>query len=767
MRLLFLVIYLCTSTYLHCSPIPESLTSIPLADTETEASAIVGGCINVITGSYIARHQDWSLPSSEPLSLTRSYAQKRNFPYGLHLCWRHSYQSEARCTTSSTTRSGTKEYHADVEFVASSGSASSYHHHSKTKEDTFPMSFALIPSNYFGLTNAGSGVINGQSNHKNNVCELQKKIKTKPVTEGSLKIKTGSGHCYLMQQDEHTTPPRENPQHIGEDYFHYRLQEERKPNGNKISYKYDDEGNLIEVSSKNAAGNLSFGSFTFKHANRKELNDNPFLDISGNDGRKIEYQFTSKKFKHAKPEKQFYVASVKRPDGPDEFYDYVNSKHYYFCLLSGIRDAKGGFLKINYHTSDDSHLTDKVASLEAPVGPGGKSAIIYSFTYTPMNKKKKSETIVTDASQQSTVYKINSECQLEAIKRSGKNGRYNQEHFYWGVPNSPNWGNLLSHTMEDSGKNIFSCRSYKYDSKGNPIEEQFWGNLTGKNHSPIILKDGYPENNGAECYKVVKEYSQDGFNLLLKEIEPNGKQTEYRYKPNSNLLVAKFTRAGDLHVREFFEYDENTATLTLKIQDDGKGKESWDLSGVTERLITAIIPNLVGGGIGLPKEIKERYLDLSTKSEVLLKREILNYDKYGNLTQQDTYDSEGQSLFSTYWQYDAKGRVVEEANSEGQVISNRYDVNGNCIYTKGPNPNVETHNIYDLANRLIATEEHHPNKLKLSQKFTYDELGRQLTSTDIYGNVTQHIYDEFGRCIRTIQNIFCIRKTSKPRILDL
>ncbi len=218
MRCFLLAICLCISTCLHCNQGTEKLSSIPLADTETEASAIVGGCINVITGSYIAPHNDWSLPSAEPLSLTRTYSHKKYFPSGLHLCWRHNYHSEALFATAPRTVNRVKEHASQTDFVASNGSATIYQHQSKKEEDNFLMPFAPVTNNYYGLTNTGSGVITGQTNLKNNTCEFTRKKKSK----SDLKITTGSGHYYLMQQDKHKVYEGDT-RFTGKESFHYRM----------------------------------------------------------------------------------------------------------------------------------------------------------------------------------------------------------------------------------------------------------------------------------------------------------------------------------------------------------------------------------------------------------------------------------------------------------------------------------------------------------------------------------------------------------------
>lgn len=71
--------------------------NLPFANTDAVGSTIVGGCINALTGSYVATHHDWTIPSSEPLPLIRIYTDNVYFPSILHACWTHNFRGEARC----------------------------------------------------------------------------------------------------------------------------------------------------------------------------------------------------------------------------------------------------------------------------------------------------------------------------------------------------------------------------------------------------------------------------------------------------------------------------------------------------------------------------------------------------------------------------------------------------------------------------------------------------------------------------------------------
>lgn len=729
-------------------------TGIPFADTDAETSSIVGGCINALTGTYVAPRSDWTLLSSEPLSLMRMYTHKNYFLTGLHSCWRHNFHSLGCFYYRKLNRNGIKPIcEARSTFISPSGSSSSFEtihrgHKLPKKVDT---AFAFKHCGR-GLTNIGTGIISGQTNVKSSHCELD-------LSSEVFKAITGTGHQHIFQKIDYEKHDMPASILYGDECYKFLIQKEIKPNGNCVQYAYDSDRNLVEVQSTNASGSLLFGSFKFEHASRKELKNDPQLTITGNDGRKISYEFERFHLHEPLGHKQFFVTSVTRPEAPKESYKYVKSDDKSFCLLSRIEHPDGRYLGMEYYTEGKDTILDKVKSIKAPVGPGGSEETLYHFFYhLSKNKEEIGSTEVIDAYGHKTIYRYNWEPRLHAIEHyTGKAhySLYSKENYYWGDNEDKNCGNLLSKTFEDRDGKILRCQSFVYDKRGNPIEEQLWGNLTGQGSKRIVMEGNYPKINGAESYKIFREYSKDGFNLLLKEIEPNEKITEYAYKPDSNLLIAKWTKAPGIHLREFFSYDEN-AILVKKIEDDGIRKSEDDLFQVNQRLITYISPNLTGGGIGLPKEIRECYWDPSSQSEKQLKRTIIRYDAYGHPIKKRIFDANDSLQLETCCDYDSQGNVIKEWNNKDQTFLHSYDANKNCIYSKDLQTGVETHKSYDLANRCICIEETHPTEKKgihttekFCKTFTYDFLGRLDSSTDIFGNETTHAYNGFGKLIKT------------------
>lgn len=310
-------------------------------------------------------------------------------------------------------------------------------------------------------------------------------------------------------------------------------------------------------------------------------------------------------------------------------------------------------------------------------------------------------------------------------------------------------GNLKGTFKQDASGHIDSARFFEYDKRGNVLQEQIYGNLTGTCQSPILLTyHKNVQNNGVEVYSKTFAYSDDQFNLPLIEQEDNGKGKLYSYIPETNLVAAQYvTDNGKVTFRRFYEYDDNT-TLVKIIKDDGKGFDRNDLSGVTERHITSIKPR-TSAPYGLPEQIDEMYFDFQIGEEKLLKRVLCDYTIQGQLSRQDHYDSEGQYRYSLLWEYDGHGNVISQTNAMGHVTVKEYDENDNLTLEKNLNQDVHFKHVYDYSNRLVKTEEiHKDGTFAISHR--YDYIGNRIATIDRYGQETLYVYDELNRLVQTI-----------------
>ena len=330
------------------------------------------------------------------------------------------------------------------------------------------------------------------------------------------------------------------------------------------------------------------------------------------------------------------------------------------------------------------------------------------------------------------------------------------QNFFWYPRKTDLEGSLITKTLHESNGSILSCRHYTYDKNGNIEKDWLLGNLTGRTFIvPAINEHGLPLDNGCEKYIKTFNYSDDGYNHLKYEYDGR-KEIFYFYYPGSDLLHKKFISFNVVKYREFYSYDAN-GLVTKLVTDDGCSKEERDLRGVTERHITYIQYTSQNNNqipIGLPQIVDEKYLDLRSGQEMLLKRIVNTYDHYGRIIQQEHFDSLAQYLFALYWKYDDHGNIIEEVNALGLVSTFRYDPNDNLIFEQHPGNPFYTEHEYDFSNRLICSKDIHPHSHQiLSTHHTYNGLSQKVSTNDWYGQTTHFEYDRCGRLIKTTHPI--------------
>ncbi|WP_195155534.1 DUF6531 domain-containing protein, partial [Candidatus Protochlamydia phocaeensis] len=310
-------------------------------------------------------------------------------------------------------------------------------------------------------------------------------------------------------------------------------------------------------------------------------------------------------------------------------------------------------------------------------------------------------------------------------------------------------GNLMGKYVQDAAGHMESLLCFDYDDKGNVLAEFVYGNLTGQCQEKLESHSRWDVfNKRVECYAKRFAYTNDHLNLVIAELEDNGKGMLHGYVPGTNLVSAKYVMDnGRIILRQFYDYDENT-TLVKLIKDDGSDFYRYDLKDVHERHVTYFYPRQTAP-FGLPERIDEMYWDVNSNQEKLLKRVICHYSAQGKLIQQDHYDSNEMYRYSLFWEYDAHGNVIREVNALGQVITKQYDENDNLIFEQGPSLDFFTTYVYDYANRLIASKEDHGGKV-LATSHRYDYVGNRVATIDPFGQETQYVYDDLNRLVKTI-----------------
>jgi RHS repeat-associated protein len=690
-------------TILMVSAYGQDNNAYLLALTEGEPSAMVHGCVNALTGEMLIYENDRLAEGAEPILLPFILTTR----YGVRvdpLAYLVLYYDNDSC----------------FYIFEKSGACLSYEKPVETKLGTSSYCTLKLDEKEYqaGITNCARKEISGRANPRNNVVTFQRFQGGLPW---QVNIKGADG---TLLHYEKCAVKYGTKEMLESKSICFRLTYEILPNGNKKSYIYGESSHkILEINTTNARGNIKYASVHFSYlstehkemyaGNMKQLSQkhsdktrmaNQISDASNitvvttSDGNQVTYICNSCAHEEYIAPEQYALLHLNSRRGVTRQYFYTSHDDRGKRLLKKIDYGDGRFLNITHYTKENSGCDGyddlKVRELTAPVGENGEERVIYTFKYHPGELNKRGGmTEVFDVYGNKTEYYYSAQLRLEEIKHFNGSNVMSSEKFMWGKDKEASY--IVAKTILDSqGKAIFS-KCFIYDSYGNVISEKLYGNLSGKCFIPIQFDgNGLPINNGAECCEIIREYSQDGRNLLLKEIKPNGQTTLFTYLDHPDLLLSKIILDHDVvKIRYFYEY--NTDNILVKeIEDDGCHLDKNDLSGITQRKTKIIYPvgndgtlNMkpdqvceVVSGLGLPQVIEECYLDIATNTDNLLQKMVLTYEARGTkVAQKDIYDSNNQFCYSCYFQYDSKDRLTQERNTLGQAICYDYDQQNNLI----------------------------------------------------------------------------------------
>lgn len=736
----------------------EMHPSKSLAITEGIPSSLINQSVCAITGKYTDMAVDALVPGPEPLIIRRTYSSD-DFSGNLGQTWHLNHPEEIRLVEDYG-----KEKSVACILLQPSGAKLTYQSYEENRKhlpNGTPF-YLKIPK---GLTNGSCCEMSGRTNLKNQKVLYQ---------NDKLFVISGAGHVRTFMNLD------------GKRKKWHQLSEQ-KVNGNGINYPQKLGGTdalTLHIQSKNFSTNTVFGSVEIRNKQRLKAT------LKTSCGTQATYHFKTHilkrykpmcdehnptRIKHEEADLPFrFLEKVEYSDRPTVKYTYISkAQEEHNLQISKKEWPDSRFLRTSYYNKGSNSFggtvgdveidkesdfrLDRVRSQSAPVGTDETPIPIYHFAYHKVTSKKadddgpKRVTEVYDAYWRKTSYIYGKKLQrlLSIRKFAGIYDYkiYSKENYLWGKTGSDQEGNLVGKTLRDGENHPAYGLYYSYDGRGNIVMKKLYGLLTGIPGPSLELNSRhFPIANGCEYEQQTYGYTEDGLNLLAWEKASHGKMIVYFYKPQTDLLQAKFTCYQDrIYLREFYTYDSN-AILIQKIVDDGSTVEENDLTGVTERRLTYITPVLP---LGLPEKLEEKYLDLSTGKEISLKTIRSTYTLQGRLSQQDYFDSNGVFCYSLFWEYDAHGNVTKEVNALGHTLIRSYDVHNNLVFEQGPRLDFHKTYLYDFSNRLIKEEEIHATGLHYETSHAYDYMGNRTWTRDRYGHETTYEYDEWGRKVLT------------------
>ena len=448
--------------------------------------------------------------------------------------------------------------------------------------------FKDLASAQYALSNTFGDIPNGKYDIRNTKIAVAKKREkiTVYAPDGAIRFYTHNSYKFKK--------PR-----------FYLLEKEILSNGKVFKYYYNDTKQLIRIESLDPQER-----FVYAVLHVSGSADKGTQKFKSPSGLSSTYTF-NETFGIGSP---FILTAASSPAYRHETISYND------ILLLNSYSGKEDIFLLNYTGFGNQGIDYRVHKLLLPVGSTGSFEPVYEFDYDPpIPGKNDGRTIVKNSDGTSTVYHFSKNLLINSIQYFGQDGNLKKEKVFKWLDN--NW--LQSVEIRDCFMNLLFKRSYTYDNFGNPILEDFAGDLIGDGNQDI--------------YRITREFSQDGRNNLLKERHENGKEISFAYLPNTDLVTAKFTKEGDqIILREFYEYHDCN-NLIQKIIDDGNGSDKNDLKGVTQRTITYYNLQEKSPFLHMPENIVETYLENGI--EKLLKRIHLIYDIHGNVAEEKVYDA--------------------------------------------------------------------------------------------------------------------------------
>jgi len=675
---------------------------------QTSTSYKISSHVNPITGDLIEEEVDLIVAGIEPISVRRFYTHTGMYEprYGgwrynpeIYLVANFEWQEQERFAAAG-------EMDGSIHsFQASSSYAYSY---------TFDISKGFVNFKLNGQSHPlNTKIVYGKIGDKKN----KKRFFWKgEVTDGSGRKRFFASNMHSWLEDILITKTRRVI--LDEKAYYWAtpnvwtpyqlpIQEARLPNGNILHYSYvhwkknkkwPTPPLINTITAYNSDKTKILGSILFNYT-RDKHEDVTGITVVGSDGRKASM--------HHQGKETIRLQSVQTPDQPIIAYGHRGQS------IIHVQKPDSRLTVTEYNTSG------KVAAQYAPIGPNGEMHSIHKYEYLSQ------ASIVYDAEGHKTIYRYDEHNKIHSIETYQGENLYRTDRFIW----EASTGNMLQKRVEDGLGQVIQAVEYQYD----------------KNHNPIFEKTGCSDE-----WRIIKRtFSDDGFNLKLTENDQDDKIVRYSYLPNTNLLIAELTYEKDtIRKRIFYSYDE-CAVCVKTICDDGTTENANDLSGVTYRKITEIIPKQTTPCFGLPEVSVEKTIDASG-NEILLEKVFYTYAPSGKILKEEHYDANDQYRFGILNNYDERERLQSTTDPLGHQTFFTYDANNNLLSIAGPKPGQFKEISYDKVNRPVRIADAQMNGDMLITKKQYDKLGQLIEEIDVCGNSTRFTYDSLGRVIATI-----------------
>ncbi len=274
-------------------------------------------------------------------------------------------------------------------------------------------------------------------------------------------------------------------------------------------------------------------------------------------------------------------------------------------------------------------------------------------------------------------------------------------------------GNPTIHTYDDMGNVTATIDAqgnttkYTYDSLGNKLSET---NALGYTTSYTYDSMGN-QTSVTDALGNVTKYEYDNKGNQTKIVDALGNITTKVYDSAGNLL----STTDALGQKSNYTYNINGDLVTFHDKNGNNSKFSFSdglVSSITDSYGNVLKFQYDNDGSLLRSSKVWTNGTLERVCETALE---LNEDK-------KIHQTTNEDGLSAKLEYNSLSRITKSTNVLGQVTINRYDINGNLVFSQ--ENNLCSYSFYDLNNRLVLTQKMVRSGEKgIAYRYTYDSIG--------------------------------------------
>lgn len=721
------------------------VVSRPMCMGQEMPSGLVNQSVCALSGNYVEQVKDLEVPGYLPTTLSRSYCSSDRSERSIGKAWAINHPVLFRAGMEQGHRAVKDQKNKErvvTEVIQPSGGTAlfySNYFHKFTKQAVSKLKLSKLMG---GFSNTSGGALSAQTNLLNTQLHFQFPEKVMDLTTGS-----GLRRRYFK-----------SPIHGKNGLRFYLLDKEFQTNGTQIHYSYNPSRKFVEEIQTVAPGGQKLGAISFTQ--KSDQSGPNYIRATASTGQYVDY-FLRPGTTPADGEVNNYITEVHPSHGPPTRYTYSTCRSF-SPRVEGVERPGGRYLATHYYEYGKNDFdpkrvvkiretrdrrTSRVAFQKAPAGPGGRAITTHRYFY------RYGSTKVLDPYDTATYYIGNSLGLLGRIETldlcpEKGNVQVSAQKFYWGKEGTFQQGFFKGKAILGSDDSVQRITQFHYDLKGNVKTKVLIGSLTTHGGpKPIVDNKDGTLLEPCELWTDYYDYSQDGRHLLTKEWDEQGRSLLYRYKSQSDHLIAKLECAhGEIQKRTFYDYDEQ-GFPTLEIQDNGSSEERDDLSQCTVRKIKRVFPTQQAP-FGLPEVIEESYWDFERGEEQLLSRIQCTYNELGLCTNQEHFDGEGDFLYQQSFFYNQWNQLTRTEDSRGPVHITEYDEAGLPALVSQKSGRMKKKTVYDYMDRPIREEWISEGEVKESIVKQYDLIGQLIHMTNNHGESIDFTYNRMGNMIK-------------------